>query len=298
MPAMIQPFEGGAYASTTDQVSIVAVFVFVSLETLTNLTLLQLQIDVSNQPTSAVNLDAPSGAAKTIWQGSLLDHAAVDVPNICFSTLYGISVAGAPLSPFISPRIGPSPHCYFPAPYMRPQVPRDHATEGGDRSTDMGTVPNVEGNEFPLSPPFENGQRTTNLSDGLTRDADTNTQGDERRSWNQPTGLFVAVVQASDSAPYKQVAVSRGRDTRVEKTAKKLYKCRPCDTEFSQSQGLSRHNRDKHEPRNPCRFCESFTWPRGRLYSYTKHLQNKHPGVATQHAQVTAMHKRKKRQRP
>ncbi|KAH9024141.1 hypothetical protein EDB85DRAFT_1988506, partial [Lactarius pseudohatsudake] len=279
MPAMIQPFEGGTYAPTTDQ----------------------LQLDVSNQSTSAVNIDAPSGAESTIWQGSLLYYAAVDIPNICFSTsiLHGISAAGAPLLPFISQMKGSSPHSYFPVPYMQPQAPHDCATKGGDRSTDMGTVHNVEGNEFPFSPPFENSQRTTNLSDRLTGNADTNTQGDEWRSWNQPPGLFVAAgkpVQAADSASYKQVAVSRGRDTRVETTAKKLYKCRPCDTEFSQPQGLSRHNRDKHEPRNPCRFCESFTWPRGRLYSYTKHLQDKHPGVVTQHAQVvTAMHKRKKR---
>ncbi|KAH9032399.1 hypothetical protein EDB83DRAFT_2554874 [Lactarius deliciosus] len=281
MPAMIQPFEGGTYAPTTDQ----------------------LQLDVSNQYTSAVNIDAPSGAERTLWQSSLLYHAAVDIPNICFSTsiLHGISVADAPLLPSISQMKGPSPHSYFPVPYMRPQAPHDYATKGGDRSTDMGTVHTVEGNEFPSSPPFENGQKTTNLSERLTGDADTNTQGNERRSWNQPPGLFVAAgkpVQAADSAPYKQVTVPRGRDPRVEKTAKKSYKCHPCDTEFSQSQGLSRHNSDKHEPRNPCRFCESFTWPRGRLYSYTKHLQNKHPGVATQHVQVTAMHKRKKRHRP
>ncbi|KAH9009949.1 hypothetical protein EDB85DRAFT_2298327 [Lactarius pseudohatsudake] len=193
MPAMIQPFEGGTYAPTTDQ----------------------LQLDVSNQPTSAVNINAPSGAESTIWQGSLL--AAVDIPNICFSTtiLHGISAAGAPLLPFISQMKGSSSHSYFPVPYMQPQAPHDYATKGGDRSTDMGTVHNVEGNEFLFSPPFENGQRTTNLSDRLTGDADTNTQGDEWRSWNQPPGLFVAAgkpVQAADSAPYKQVAVSRGPD--------------------------------------------------------------------------------------
>ena len=141
----------------------------------------------------------------------------------------------------------------------------------------------------------------TNPNDRPTRDLDINPYyKDKRRSWNQPPMLCVTAGKpgrASDSAQSEQVAVSSDRDAKAEEPARKLYKCCSCGAEFSQSQGLSRHNKDKHEPRNPCRFCASFTWSQGRLYSYKKHLQDKHPGVATHRVQVTTMHVHKKRRR-
>ena len=142
---------------------------------------------------------------------------------------------------------------------------------------------------------FETGEMMGDPSHRPPGNADIGTYEEERRSGNQPPAVCVAVgkqVQLSDSLSSKQVEsvdASRDRDARVlEMAARKLYKCRSCGAEFSQSQGLSRHNKDKHEPRNPCQFCTRFTWSQGRLYSYKRHLQVKHPGVEAHHAQVTA----------
>jgi DNA-directed RNA polymerase subunit RPC12/RpoP len=207
---------------------------------------------------------------------------------------------------------------------MLPQAFNGHTETGGDGETDMGTVLNVEGSKFLscdcesiacheaeasqnpclmelgiliAAPLFENGERMTSPSDRLTGGADINPFEDGRRSWNQPPVPCIAAepVQPSDSTPSEQVSVSSDRDAQVAMAARKLYKCCSCGAEFSQSQGLSRHNKDKHEPRNPCRFCASFTWSQGRLYSYKKHLRDKHPGVATHRAQVTTPHVSKKR---
>lgn len=67
---------------------------------------------------------------------------------------------------------------------------------------------------------------------------------------------------------------------RAEKTAQKLYQCASCCVIFSQRQGLTRHNKDKHEPKKRCDFCE-FTWPRGRRYVYRGHLQEEHPDAVS-----------------
>ncbi|KAI9433806.1 hypothetical protein H4582DRAFT_2060498 [Lactarius indigo] len=64
---------------------------------------------------------------------------------------------------------------------------------------------------------------------------------------------------------------------RVEKMAKKQYQCSSCRAIFSQRQGLSRHRKDKHEPKNRCGFCTVFTWSKGRNYNYQRHLREEHP---------------------
>ena len=52
--------------------------------------------------------------------------------------------------------------------------------------------------------------------------------------------------------------------------------CSVCNVGFSQQQVLRRHFKDKHETRNRCQFCTSFTWSRGRPYLYRNHLRVRH----------------------
>ncbi len=66
---------------------------------------------------------------------------------------------------------------------------------------------------------------------------------------------------------------------KVEKMAKEPYQCSSCCVSFSQRQGLTRHNKDKHEPKERCSFCVEFTWSQGRRYVYRKHLREEHPDV-------------------
>ncbi|KAN0141093.1 hypothetical protein V8E53_000849 [Lactarius tabidus] len=68
------------------------------------------------------------------------------------------------------------------------------------------------------------------------------------------------------------------RTTGVEEMVEKPYQCHFCRVSFSQRQGLTRHSKDKHSPKNRCGFCVKFTWSKGRRYVYRKHLQEEHPG--------------------
>jgi hypothetical protein len=40
--------------------------------------------------------------------------------------------------------------------------------------------------------------------------------------------------------------------------------------------GLNRHIKDKHLPWNFCPLCSNFQWPKGRRYSFEKHLRSRH----------------------
>ncbi|KAI9436358.1 hypothetical protein H4582DRAFT_470019 [Lactarius indigo] len=53
--------------------------------------------------------------------------------------------------------------------------------------------------------------------------------------------------------------------------------CPICSISFSQRQGLNRHNRDKHTPRNICSLCERYEWSSGRRYLFLRHLERYHP---------------------
>jgi hypothetical protein len=53
--------------------------------------------------------------------------------------------------------------------------------------------------------------------------------------------------------------------------------CRVCDVGFVQRQGLSRHERDQHGPRNICHLCKTYEWSPARKYLFTKHLKRHHP---------------------
>ncbi|KAI9454301.1 hypothetical protein BJY52DRAFT_1417921 [Lactarius psammicola] len=88
-------------------------------------------------------------------------------------------------------------------------------------------------------------------------------------------------VHASNSlaAPSPMQATSRhqSRAVNTKKRAEKKYWCFSCGSGFSQSQVLGRHIKDKHETKETCRFCESFTWSRGRPHLYREHLKLRHP---------------------
>ena len=58
------------------------------------------------------------------------------------------------------------------------------------------------------------------------------------------------------------------------------YHCSPCGTSFKNRQYLRRHNADKHMPRNVCPYCGVFEWS-GRKYLFHKHLETRHPQVAS-----------------
>ncbi|KAH9032396.1 hypothetical protein EDB83DRAFT_1839722 [Lactarius deliciosus] len=57
------------------------------------------------------------------------------------------------------------------------------------------------------------------------------------------------------------------------------FSCHVCNVGFVQKQGLNRHNRDKHQPRNICPHCGVFRWSPARHYLLTKHFETDHPGV-------------------
>ena len=53
--------------------------------------------------------------------------------------------------------------------------------------------------------------------------------------------------------------------------------CRACGVSFTQRQGLNRHEREKHGPRNICHLCKSYEWSPARRYLFTRHLKQRHP---------------------
>jgi hypothetical protein len=54
------------------------------------------------------------------------------------------------------------------------------------------------------------------------------------------------------------------------------YWCYLCNANFYAKKGLNRHIKDKHLPWNTCPLCSDFQWPKGRKYSFEKHLQSRH----------------------
>ncbi|KAH9031445.1 hypothetical protein EDB83DRAFT_2652476 [Lactarius deliciosus] len=97
------------------------------------------------------------------------------------------------------------------------------------------------------------------------------------RTHNEGNHLADLDLGISASEPPSQLCTQRG--TKAENTTKKLYECSSCKLKFAQRQGLKRHNKDKHEPKQGCSFCAQFTWSQGRRYVYRRHLQKEHPDV-------------------
>ncbi|KAH9056757.1 hypothetical protein EDB87DRAFT_1169545 [Lactarius vividus] len=74
----------------------------------------------------------------------------------------------------------------------------------------------------------------------------------------------------------KSVPQSQGPSADTTQRHGKKNWCSLCEIDFSQSQVLGRHKKDKHELKKPCSFCTSFKWSRGRPYLYKKHLRMRH----------------------
>ncbi|KAH9032384.1 hypothetical protein EDB83DRAFT_2419020 [Lactarius deliciosus] len=72
------------------------------------------------------------------------------------------------------------------------------------------------------------------------------------------------------------VPQSQGRSADTTERCEKKNWCSLCKIYFSQPQVLGRHKKDKHELKEPCSFCTSFKWSRGRPYLYKKHLRIRH----------------------
>ncbi|KAI9436093.1 hypothetical protein F5148DRAFT_30498 [Russula earlei] len=54
------------------------------------------------------------------------------------------------------------------------------------------------------------------------------------------------------------------------------YLCNVCDRSYAQRQGVTRHQREIHEP-SLCRYCGDFEW--GRRYLLREHIEKQHPDV-------------------
>ena len=80
------------------------------------------------------------------------------------------------------------------------------------------------------------------------------------------TDPAAALSRSSPSLrPVEKPEVSQGR-----------YSCIICDLDYAQSQGLTRHQCEKHNARL-CIYCRKFSW--GRPYLFRKHLVKQHPGI-------------------
>jgi hypothetical protein len=70
--------------------------------------------------------------------------------------------------------------------------------------------------------------------------------------------------------------IASSQVTPADDTHRKFW-CRICDLGFVQRQGLNRHEREKHGPRNICHLCNTYEWSPARNYLFTKHLRRYHP---------------------
>ncbi|KAH8995863.1 hypothetical protein EDB86DRAFT_2920950 [Lactarius hatsudake] len=80
-------------------------------------------------------------------------------------------------------------------------------------------------------------------------------------------------------SPSQATPQHQNRAPNAKKRHKKKFWCPGCKSGFSQPQVLGRHIKDKHEAKQTCPFCVSFTWSRGRPHLYREHLQVRHPQV-------------------
>lgn len=101
----------------------------------------------------------------------------------------------------------------------------------------------------------------------------------QRHSQGEP--LVDLDLVLSSTISLSQLFTTQDRSTGLEEMAEKPYQCRFCRVSFAQRQGLTRHSKDMHSPKNRCDFCVKFTWPQGRRYVYRKHLQEEHPGFVS-----------------
>jgi hypothetical protein len=66
----------------------------------------------------------------------------------------------------------------------------------------------------------------------------------------------------------------------MRKALKRPFSCDTCGERFTQPQGVTRHNREKHNPSLLCMYCDD-EW--SRPYQYRDHLKKHHPEVDCDH---------------
>ena len=69
------------------------------------------------------------------------------------------------------------------------------------------------------------------------------------------------------------------------------YPCDICGKSYAQTQGLKRHQREKHDA-SFCTYCDVFAW--GRPYRLREHLEERHPDVDVNAAleEATRVHRK------
>ncbi|KAH9024142.1 hypothetical protein EDB85DRAFT_280513 [Lactarius pseudohatsudake] len=99
-----------------------------------------------------------------------------------------------------------------------------------------------------------------------------------RRNEDAPQLDFILTSQAGRHPIASSSIASSTRVARPGRNRSR-FSCHACDLSFVQRQGLNRHNRDKHRPRNICPHCGVFKWSPARRYLFTKHFERDHSGV-------------------
>jgi len=98
-------------------------------------------------------------------------------------------------------------------------------------------------------------------------------------SSSRPPPVYASNFLTS-SSPMQATPQHQSRAANTKKRPENKYSCDSCGSSFSQSQVLGRHIKDRHETKQTCLFCVSFTWSRGRPHLYREHLQTRHPQFA------------------
>lgn len=63
----------------------------------------------------------------------------------------------------------------------------------------------------------------------------------------------------------------------MHRTPKGIFPCFLCDKQYTQPQGVLRHQREQHGKKSLCPNCNDFRW--NRRYQLAKHLKERHPGI-------------------
>ncbi|KAF8265616.1 hypothetical protein EI94DRAFT_308595 [Lactarius quietus] len=101
------------------------------------------------------------------------------------------------------------------------------------------------------------------------------------------------LVPSSPPSP-SQLCTSPDRSTTQEEIANEPYQCSFCRLSFAQPQGLTRHSKDTHTPKNGCEFCMDFAWSPGRRYIYRKHLEKEHSGLVSPSVSAIPIRRRRR----
>ena len=102
--------------------------------------------------------------------------------------------------------------------------------------------------------------------------------GEEPNQQKTGNNLSVKVLSRPSLRPGKKRGALQGQ-----------YSCGICKLDYTQPQGLTRHQREKHNARL-CTYCYEFAW--GRPYLFREHLVKRHPGIDPNAAIIKAVRTR------